>query len=254
MIYYYSATGNTRFAAGYLGKRLETAVADLLDPDVKSPQALEDEPIGLMFPIYCWGIPPAVKSFFETALTSVPKNAYVWALCTCGDEAGIAMRQLDRLLEKTRGRGADALFSLIMPNTYVMMPGFDVDKPAVEQKKLEAAPGRLEEIARAIEARQSGVYDVHEGSFPALRTRLIFPLFEKWGVSPKLWKASDSCISCGKCAAICPAHNILMEDGRPRWGKHCYSCCGCFHVCPVKAVAYGSLTKDKSQYLCPLKA
>lgn len=252
MIYFYSATGNSHYAAHHLANLLGTKAIDILTSEVDRDLYAEKGDIGFVFPIYCWGVPPVVSRFISK-LGNLPKDAYIWALCTCGDEAGIAMRLFNRQIKTATGREADALFSLIMPNTYVLLPGFNVDKKPVEERKLQEAPGRLKEVAGAIKGRKTGIYDVHEGSFPALRTRSLFPLFERWGVFPKYWKSSDACIGCGKCSRICPAHNIEMVSDRPKWGSLCFSCCACFHVCPVKAIDYGKITVGKSQYLCPLK-
>lgn len=254
MIYYYSATGNTRFATEFIARILKTEIFDILQVEDEGKEKIpEDESVGFMFPIYCWGIPPVMKNFIERTTARLGKAGYIWGLCTCGDEAGIAMKQLDRIIKKNAGKPASALFSLIMPNTYVLLPGFDVDNAKVEETKLNDAPRRLELIAGKLEKRVQGIYDVHEGSLPSLRTKILYPLFNKWGVNPKKWKVAPSCISCGKCAAICPAHNIKMNEMKPVWGCNCYSCCACFHVCPVKAVSYGGITKNKSQYICPLK-
>lgn len=252
MIYYYSATGNSRYAAETLGALLETDVTDILSAKACNNSPREGEATGFVFPIYCWGVPPVVSDFIERFGAKIPKDTYVWGVCTCGDEAGIAMKHFNRKLAEFRGREADALFSLIMPNTYVLLPGFDVDNKEVEAKKLEAAPERLKEIAAVIANRSRGVYEVHQGSVAALRTDLLFPLFKKWGVFPKYWRASEACIGCGKCAAVCPARNIKMIDRHPAWGSRCFSCCACFHICPVKAVSYGKVTRGKGQYICPL--
>lgn len=251
MIYYYSATGNSRYAALSLARRLLTKAIDIISPEASETVPEEGESIGFVFPVYCWGVPPVVKAFITQSGERLQRSPYVWSVCTCGDEAGIAMKVFSHYIKKLRGTGADALFSLIMPNTYVLLPGFDVDKKAVEEKKLSDAPGRIEEISLILENRTRGVYDVHQGTAAALRTRLIFPLFRRWGISPKLWHAAETCIGCAKCSRICPAHNIVMENGRPEWGKNCYSCCACFHICPVKAVGYGKLTRGKSQYIFP---
>ena len=251
MIFYYSATGNTRFCADFLAQRLRSEARNLLETTPDSASLKDIGSVGFMFPIYCWGIPPVMKNFLEAVFPLLPENCYVWTVCTCGDEAGTAMKQFDKLLMKLRGRGADAIYSVIMPNTYVMLPGFDVDKPAVEKEKLNRAPQRLSVIADSILDHKSGVYDVTQGSLPALRSA-VYPLFIKWGVNPKRWHASDACIGCGKCAAGCPASNITMSGGRPLWASRCFSCCACFHVCPVHAVDYGSITRGKSQYVCPL--
>lgn len=248
MIFYYSATGNTRFAANYIASRLQDRAIDILE--VSDIPETEDC-VGLMFPIYCWGVPPVVSGFIGKLLQRLKADTYLWAACTCGDEAGVAMKKLDKRIKSSRGRGMDAVWSVIMPNTYVLLPGFDVDSPEVAKSKLEAAPGRLDGIVLQIEKRETGIYDVRQGSVAALRSA-IFPLFEKWGVSPRRWHASEACIGCGKCERICPARNIRLKQGRPVWGERCYSCCACYHVCPVKAISYANFTNGKSQYLCPL--
>lgn len=262
MIYYYSATGNTRYAARFLGKVLNTETVNIIGQQKddgrselensqqaagKCYEAPKGEDIGLLFPIYCWGVPTVVSRFAERLFRHIGKERYVWMVCTCGDEAGTAMKSISRNLESIRGRGADALFSLIMPNTYVMLPGFDIDSREVEEAKLKAAPARLRDIALQIKERKEGVYDVTQGSLPSLRSA-IFPIFEKWGVNTRWWKVSEACIGCGKCAARCPAANITMKEGRPQWGNDCYSCCACYHCCPVKAISYSRFTDNKGQY------
>lgn len=253
MIYYYSATGNTRYAARYLAESLREEAFDILEREKELPfPEDENEPIGIMFPIYCWGIPPVVSQFLEEKLyPKIAEGRYLWAACTCGDETGTAMRQLDRHMRRLTGREADALWSVIMPNTYVLLPGFDVDSKKTEEAKLGEAPGRLDHIAGKIRLRESGIRDVTEGTVPGLRSA-VFPLFRKWGVNTRWWHVSALCIGCGRCSAICPARNIAMKDGRPEWGKRCFSCCACYHCCPVKAISYARFTKDKSQYLCPI--
>lgn len=253
VIYYYSATGNSRYAALTLGELLRTETADITAPETMAKGIEEGEAVGFVFPIYCWGVPPVVSRFIARMGKVIKKAGYVWGVCTCGDEAGIAMKMFSRMIKNQRGTEADASFSLIMPNTYVLLPGFDVDKKEVEERKLREAPARLQEIAQTIESGQRGFSDVVRGSLPSWRTRLFYPIFKKWGIFPGCWHVSDLCIGCGKCSHICPARNISMEEGRPAWGKNCYSCCACFHVCPEKAVSYGKMTRGKGQYLFKLK-
>ena len=41
-------------------------------------------------------------------------------------------------------------YSVIMPNNYILLPGFDVDSKEVERQKLEDAPAAVAAIAAAI--------------------------------------------------------------------------------------------------------
>lgn len=254
MIYYYSGTGNTRYAATLIARHLHDRLHFI--PSGKSPALEEGESVGFMFPIYSWGVPPIVSRFLHQFKENLA-GRYLWAVCTCGDEAGVAMRKLDKQLNEKCGARFALTASVIMPNDYVLLPGFDVDSPQVANAKLDAAPARLEEIAAQIRSGNCGVYDVTQGSLPKLRSA-VFPLFKRWGVNPKRWHVSDECISCGACVKACPVANIKLvadENNRgrlhPRWSSNCLSCCACFHSCPARAIDYANFTKGKGQYICP---
>ena len=52
-------------------------------------------------------------------------------------------------------------------------------------------------------------------------------------------RASESCINCGACAALCPARVINPKNPRAKPAKGCLSCAACIHVCPQHARAFG---------------
>lgn len=254
MIYYYSGTGNSAYAASELSRM----TGEKSDP-VSIPKALRhthldiytDEYLGFVFPIYSWGIPPIVLNFIEKLPAELFERRYVWAVCTCGDEAGAAMRKFAKAVKKVSGKAPDLMMSLIMPNNYVLLPGFDVDSSVVADRKLNEAPRRLRYISDTIRQKLPCVRDVHEGSFPTLRS-LVYPLFKRWGINPRRWHVSNKCVACGKCSRICPVDNIVYDShGHPVWGDNCLSCCACYHVCPHRAISYGKMTKGKGQYMFP---
>ena len=240
MIYYFSGTGNTRFAAHFLAKELRSQAISITEAS-SNPEDAE----GIMFPIYSWGIPSVILDF----LTTLKKTESLWAVATCGDETGDAPRMLRGFLEK-RGIQLKAFYSVTMPNNYVLLPGFDTDAKSVEEKKLNEAPGRLATIAAAIR-RGNTTDDYIAGPWPRLKTRAVYPLFRRWGIYPERWRASENCISCGKCSRVCPLKNISMQNGHPVWSDRCASCLACFHYCPVHAVEYGRSTRKKGQYHFP---
>lgn len=255
MIYYYSGTGNSEYAARELGRMTGHKHAPVSIPEQMRRSQLDvycGKELGFVFPIYSWGVPPIVMQFVEKLPAELFKDRYIWVACTCGDEAGMAMDRFAKAIKRVCGREPDLCMSVIMPNNYVLLPGFNVDPPEVADRKLAEAPKRLRLIADTIAAHKPAVRDVHRGSLPALRS-MIYPLFKRWGVNPRKWAASDACVSCGRCVRICPSHNIGLspEDSRPRWGADCLSCCACFHVCPERAISYGYFTRHKGQYLFP---
>lgn len=55
----------------------------------------------------------------------------------------------------------------------------------------------------------------------------------------------------GGGAAVCPAGNIDMVDGRPVWNHRCELCCRCIHLCPAGAIQAGSRTEGRQRYRHP---
>lgn len=254
MIFYYTGTGNSAYVARELSRMTSDRNSPVFIPDVIKNDRLEidrSKSIGFVFPIYSWGVPPIVISFLHRLPADLFDDKYIWAVCTCGDEAGVAMRRFNKEIYNICGRRADLLMSVIMPNNYVLLPGFNIDTDIVKESKLEEAALRIRKIAAFISEQSTHIYDVQEGSFAALRTALVYPLFKKWGINPRKWHANGNCVNCGKCVDICPNTNITSEDGKPVWGNNCLSCCACFHVCPFKAINYGKATQNKGQYLFP---
>jgi len=245
MILCFSGTGNSRAVAGWLAAALGEDVT-LIDRRFldSRPDARDTERVVWVFPVYSWGVPPVVLEAIRLFGVSGRRN---YAVCTCGDDVGLMPRMLRAALAGC-GAGLSGVWSVIMPNNYVTMKGFDVDPADVVGAKLEAAPARVREIARQIAMRVTGVTDVVKGRFAWLKTRVVYPWFVRHAMSPELFHVTDDCVGCGKCAAVCPMENISMENAHPRWSDRCAFCLACYHVCPCHAVAYGSATRNKGQY------
>lgn len=246
MVYYFSGTGNSRYVACGIASRLSAETLSIPDAD---PAAASGQPTVIVTPVYSWGIPPIVLRFVERIPEATAAKAFF--VLTCGDETGRAPEMLISHTSKLPDALPPAIWSIIMPNNYVLLPGFDVDPQATAERKLAEAPKRIAHIADRI-AQGIREIDVHRGPWPTLKTRLVYPLFRRWGIFPSRFRAEGSCIGCGKCAAACPAGNIRLADNRrPEWGAECTSCLACFHICPVNAVQYGAATRKKGQYFCP---
>ncbi len=245
MIYYFSGTGNSLLVA----KRLKELLPDSLSP-MTSPQEPGNETIGLIFPVYSWGLPSVVKQFITGSLPQLlqGKNSFVYAVMTCGDDMGYADRVADKLLRKHCHRCLDAAFSLFMPNTYVSLPGFDVDNYEAATAKITATSELLAGIAECIR-RKERLVQLYRGDFPWLKTYILRCLFKRFLVTDKYFKVDESrCISCGKCRKSCPVGNIMLgESGHPVWQKQCTGCLACYHSCPQHAINYGRWTWNKGQ-------
>lgn len=59
--------------------------------------------------------------------------------------------------------------------------------------------------------------------------------YRKAASTPLVPKASGKCVSCGKCAAACPAGAIDPHDPRKTDKRRCISCMRCVEICPQGA-------------------
>lgn len=237
MIICFSGTGNSAAVAGQL--------ADTLG---------HSNCVIWICPVHAWGLPrivldaidkwPATPEGFTIAGESKP-NVQHWLVLTCGDDVGHAPDMWRKALTK-KGLTAKYAFSVRMPNTYVNLPGFDIDSPQVATEKLRAMPGRVKEIAAAIAEDRPGD-DVVPGSFPGVKTKFLYPVFNALLMSPKRFKVSDDCTKCGLCAKRCPVNNINLDRHGPVFGPKCTTCMACYHACPGKCINR-TFTKAHGQY------
>ena len=262
MIFYFSGTGNTRWAA----QKVAAATADRLvniaeemlaaetdqasDPQFTYTLA-QDERIGFFFPVHGWRPPRLVLDFLDRLHLTNADSHYAYVVCTAGDNVGEAVSILEKRLQ-TMGVKIDSAISLIMPESYVGLPFMDVDTPAKEQCKKMEADNKLTRFIADIMDCRSGVRDITIGHWPRINSRLIGSVFVKKLVTDRPFHVvADRCLHCGKCASVCPVANIHFEKGgEPSWlhnGK-CLSCFACYHHCPTHAIEYGGRTKKKGQY------
>ena len=152
------------------------------------------------------------------------------------------------MLEKALGRKLDAAFSVLMPDVYVCLPGFDVDSKEECKEKFEQEKESIKDIVSYVTEKKQ-VRQLKRGPFPWAKTYILRPLFNRYLVTDKYFHVdASSCISCGRCAKMCPVGNILIIDDVPQWQSHCTGCLACYHACPHHAINFGKMTQKKGQY------
>lgn len=247
MILYYSGPGNTRYVAREVAKLIGEQQL-LFIPELARRQCHEltcDDALGIFFPVYAWAAPRLVTDYIARVAFS-RKPSYIYMVCTAGDEAGLT-EQLFRRELRSKGLSLDAAFSVIMPETYINLPGFVLDTDERARRKIADAEPVISEIAAAVAERRR-VSHVFRGSCAFLKSRIVNPLFYRFIITDSKFRADESCIGCGRCEHLCPLGNIALSDGRPVWRGNCTNCMACYHGCPEQAIHFGRQTDGKGQY------
>lgn len=253
MVFYFSGTGNTQWAAEELARTIGETLINISEAQNGESKFRPEhnERIGFCFPVHGWRPPVNVRCFIEKLRIEKSERHYCYAICTAGDTVGETMDYLQNDLQKS-GLQLDAAWSLIMPESYVGLPFMDVDTPAKEQEKKEQAARDLQKIIPHIINRDREIFRLTRGHWPRINSRLIGSFFLNHLITDKYFRVeSKRCVKCGICADVCPTDDITGGLGqKPVW-KHtgnCLTCFSCYHHCPHHAIEFGRMTKNKGQY------
>jgi ferredoxin len=245
-LYYFSATGNSlavaRSIAAHLGdtKLVPMAHQDAADPSPGTPR------IGLIFPVYIFGLPLIVTRFIEKLRCAA--DTYIFAVAVHGGMPCATLTQAARLFAE-RGMALSAGFAVTMVDNYTPIAGAPpLDK---QRARFEKAERKIGAICTAIQRRERRL---HRG-WP-----LVNWLFSGWmyrRAAPKLpgfdkqFTADSNCNGCGVCERVCAVTNVKLVERRPTWQHHCEQCFACLHWCPTKAIQYGKHTAGRARYHHP---
>lgn len=244
MIFYFSATGNSRHTAQRIADSLDDRAIPIdlcLKKDKLNFIAQPDEKIGFVCPVYNLGLPVTVIDFIKKLNLKSSKN-YIFTVVTFGSFSGGATKMLhDLLCEKELF--VNAAYSVRMPDTWT--PVYDITDKEKTHKINEKADKNINKTIRRIQKKSKGIFDSRRLPFCSK----IYKGYENMRRTSSL-SVNGDCIGCGLCASHCPADAIEIRNSKPVWVKDkCAMCLGCLHRCPKFAIQRGAKTALHGQYM-----
>lgn len=247
MILYFSATGNTKLMAQALAERLDDEAIDLL-PRIRSRDGAvirSDRPFIICSPVYVSELP----SFFSDYLKKVTLSGCedVYGVLTNGGYSGIAGGQLKSIIKhkKMHFKGY-AEFKL--PSNHITNKRHKPIEAEEINKRIRTSLAKVDEIAEVI--RSGGCFQNRRLFLLEYAVTLpVAPVMCYLNQGTTGFRVKDTCISCGKCAKLCPMNVIEMQDGKPVWNlKRCAHCMSCIQNCPAEAIEYKDVTQGRKRY------
>ncbi len=235
VIFFFSGTGNTWWVADRIKKQLDLAGinADTVSVDTLTPKKADwwvksADLVLFGWPVYGSDMPEPMKRFLAS-LPVVEKGKHVHIFCTQSAFSGDGAWHAHRRFEE-KGLAVDSAEHFIMPSNKDGSRSDAHYSRAMDRcgRSVERYVGRL----LAGEARIRGHYS---GALGAVQ-RLPFGGYLH-RVQARAHADASKCTGCGMCAALCPAGNITLKDGKAVFAGHCELCMRCAAFCPAGAIS-----------------
>ena len=238
VVYYFSATGNSLYAAKVIAKKINAEVVQI---SYNTEKLCNQNIIGFVYPTFYWGLPEMVATFVKNL--NIKGNPYIFAVTTCGLSSGGALGQLNDILIK---KGKCLHFGETIRTVANNITKYRIKQKSI-QKLVRYENKKANEIAQAVAQKQ-------KNKIPkvGIISRTFYQLYLKqYANSDRGFHITSDCTGCGICQNICSADNIVLKNGKPVFKHQCQNCLACLHWCPKNAIQWKNTTVGKQRYHHP---
>ena len=232
MIFYFTGTGNSLYAAKLLDKDI-ISIPQIIKQSVLHFSANK---IGIVCPIYGHEMPDMVKEFIAKATLATD---YFYLVLTYGARHGGAAELASQFMQKI-GKTVNYIVTVEMVDNF--LPVFDMNEQTAIDKQVEK---RLAEIKQDIADRKCFIENATEADkaiHAAYLSSVNYAPVTVWAD----FLVTEDCIGCGICTKVCPGGCIHLEK---QFAVHktegCQACFACIHACPKMAIQFNHLPQPE---------
>lgn len=236
-ILYFTSTGNNLYIAKKLGGEL-LSIPQLIK---NNRFDIEDESIGIIFPVFYANAPKIVREFIEKARF---KTDYLFLIASYGSDGDQnAFKILKKAFNK-KGMKVNYTNSVLMVDNY--LPMFDM-KEEKEIKDDSDIDSQIEIIKNDIESRKEfHLKKKSVSDIPFIEKVLESTMTKRFHII-----VGDGCSDCKVCSRICPKGNIDLSGEKPVIGDDCLFCLGCVHHCKENVFTINNEKNNEERFSNP---
>ena len=239
LILYFSGTGNTKFMAEKFDRELK---ANGIKTEIHSiEEAVPIEPdtydyLVLGCPKYYEYPTLHFVNYLKRKLPVAQNAIPVLMFCTKTGALQTNFKGMAKMLvHKNHQLIVSKSFQLA--NNFLIFKSFGPTDEQDAKSRIKQIGSQVKELVTAflnkrVQMEQVGTFMGGMEHAVAVSCDKLLPVFAM------KYSASEECIHCGMCAKMCPKRNIVMEAGKPEFGKHCMFCMRCINLCPAHAILY----------------
>lgn len=248
-IFYFSGTGNSYQVAKKLCMKIDDCELIKITYEIKN-KIYEDDIIGIVFPVYYFGLPKVVESFLINF--DFNSNSFLFVIATRGIPfAGGVRKQLKNCLSNKI-----SYFQYITMGDNFNIDFWNSSSNKTKELRNSQCDAIISKITASINRR------IAKRRFTLIDFLwFITKHFPRYGYKTYLDKVynsddcfsvnTEACTNCNKCIKSCPVDNVRFDKKVLWMHKNCQLCLACYHCCPVNAIQYNNgylTTKGKRQY------
>lgn len=236
-ILYFTSTGNNLYIAKKLGGEL-LSIPQLIK---NNRFDIEDESIGIIFPVFYANAPKIVREFIEKARF---KTDYLFLIASYGSDGDQnAFKILKKAFNK-KGMKVNYTNSVLMVDNYLPMFDMNEEKEIKDDSDIDS---QIEIIKNDIESRKEfHLKKKSVSDIPFIEKVLESTMTKRFHII-----VGDGCSDCKVCSRICPKGNIDLSGEKPVIGDDCLFCLGCVHHCKENVFTINNEKNNEERFSNP---